>query len=68
MCVGGSRAHVEVLAQVAKKAKMGKNFNIKFKVFPSSEQKADNTSPPKCDLCDFETSLRIQIRHDSDYE
>ena len=39
-----------------------------MKVFPGSEQKSDDTSPPKHDHCDFETSLRIHIRHDSDNE
>jgi len=37
-------------------------------VFTSSDQNSDDTSPPKHDLCDFETSLRIQIRHGSDNE
>jgi hypothetical protein len=37
-------------------------------VFTSSDQKSDDTSPPKHDPCDFETSLRIHIRHDSDNE
>ena len=36
-----------------------------MKVFPGSEQKSDNISPPKHD---FETSLKIQIRHGSDNE
>jgi hypothetical protein len=36
VCVRGSRAHVEVLAKVAKYNKKGKN--MKFKVFPSSDQ------------------------------
>ena len=39
-----------------------------MKVFLSSEQITDNISPPKHDHCDFERSLRIHIRHDSDNE
>ena len=39
-----------------------------MKGFPGSDQNSDDTSPPKHDLCDFETSLRIHIRHDSDNE
>jgi hypothetical protein len=39
-----------------------------MKGFPGSDQNSDDTSPPKDDLCDFETSLRIHIRHDSDNE
>ena len=39
-----------------------------MKVFPSSEQKCDDTSLVKHAHCDFETSLRIEIRHDSDNE
>jgi len=39
-----------------------------MEVFPSSEQKSDDTSPPKHDPCEFETSLRIHIRHVSDNE
>ena len=37
-------------------------------MFPGSEEKTDDIKPPKHDHCDFETSLRIQIRHDSDNE
>ena len=39
-----------------------------MKGFPGSEQKSDDTSHAKHDLWNFETSLRIQIRHDSDNE
>jgi len=39
-----------------------------MKVFPSSDQKCDDTSLVKHAHCDFETSLRIKIRHDSDNE
>jgi len=41
---------------------------LKFKVLPSLDQKYDDTSPRKHDICDFETSLRFRIRHDSDKE
>ena len=39
-----------------------------MKGFPSSDQNSDDTSARKHDLCDFETSLIIQIRHDSGKE
>jgi hypothetical protein len=37
-----------------------KNLDLKFKVFPSSDQKSDDTLRPKHDLCDFEASIRIK--------
>ena len=51
-----------------KQTKKGKNLNWKMEVFPNSEQKSDDTSPTKHDTSDFETSIRIQIRHDLDNE
>jgi len=39
-----------------------------MKGFPGSDQNSDDTSPAKHDLWDFDTSLRIQIRHDSGKE
>ena len=65
----GVKEHMQKCTRAGgKQAKKGRNLNWKFEVFTSSDQKSDDTSPPKHGLCDFETSLRIQIRHDSDYE
>ena len=64
----GSQSTCRSARAGGKQAKKGKNLNLKMKVFPSSEQKSDDIKPPKHDHCDFETSLRIQIRHDLDNE
>ena len=60
-CVWGVVEHMQKCSRRRKKAKKGKNLNWKF-------ERADNTTRPKHDLCDFETTPIIQIRHNSDYE
>jgi len=68
-CVRVSRAHVEGHTRRWQTGqKRAKNLNWKMKVFPSSEQKSVDTSLVKHAPCAIETSLRIQIRHDSDNE
>ena len=63
------RVHVRLIATSrCTRGHRAKTSKWKMKGFPGSEQNSDDTSPAKHDLSDFETSLRIHIRHESGKE
>ena len=63
------RVHVRLIATSrCTRGHRAKTLKWKMKGSLCSDQNSDDTSPAKHDLSDFETSLRIHIRHESGKE